>query len=206
MTFEMLEEYLPDPVNIEINSDPDIYNMEAHGCLTSVRKKHNEVFHEEIRAIFIHFVTADENPRDLNWNEYSISVGGKEIIRGKGPEDDTDMDKLSVFYQAMLSIMKTVLNEWHDDIIEQQNKNDEKIKELEAEGYDEICYAYYSMLYDKRAFIFLKKLAERYPNTEYFRTLSRVYIDGAYGWHQRNKVLGTKLRNRRRKKSSLKYF
>ena len=67
----------------------------------------------------------------------------------------------------------------------------EELKELEEEGYDELLYAYYHFNSDKKAFIYLKKLATRYPNSRYAKS---VYGSG----HRKKKnkyKIRTKLKN-----------
>lgn len=94
---------------------------------------------------------------------------------------------------GLYSIYEDILNIWHDKIIEVQKSNKLKLKQLEKEGYNEILFSYYNLQTDKRAFFYLKKLAERYPNSKYMDRLKRVYRSGYWGWHRRNPEMATKL-------------
>ena len=93
----------------------------------------------------------------------------------------------------LYSIYEDILNIWHDKIIEVQKSNKLKLKQFEKEGYNEILFTYYNFRLDKRSFFYLKKLAERYPNSRYMDKLKFVYRNGYRGWHRRSPEMVNKL-------------
>ena len=63
-------------------------------------------------------------------------------------------------------------------------RDDAKLKKIEEEGYDEFLFAYYYSNNDKKFFMYLKRLATRYPNSQYVKILRRVYRLGHRRFHK----------------------
>ena len=66
---------------------------------------------------------------------------------------------------------------WHDKIIKIQEANKRTLEKYKADQYDEMVYAYYSYRTDDEhsVFQYLKRLAERYPNSRYMNSFNRQY-------------------------------
>ena len=95
------------------------------------------------------------------------------------------------FWTSFLSLVEGILNIWHDEIIKAQKDNDAKLKKIKEEGYDEFLFAYYYFNNDTKFFMYLKRLATRYPNSRYAKS---VYGSG----HRKKKnkyKIRTKLKN-----------
>ena len=130
----------------------------------------------------------------IDYNEFKIYVGRKLMHEGREPSLTPKTEKVGdEFYMSILSLIEGNLNTWHDEIIKVQKENDAKLKELEEEGYDELLYAYYHFNSDKKSFIYLKKLATRYPNSTYMKKLVRIYRLGRRGLHESKPKLWKKM-------------
>ena len=138
----------------------------------------------------------------LEHNECRVFVGNKIVQYTKCPDIyTTDLSveipqSISDYYMSIVPITEQILNIWHDKIVEIQDENNKKLENYKLDGYDELIFAYYSINSDDRAFQYLKKLATRYPNSNYNNRLRRVYRNGLYG-HRRNKKLACKINKRK---------
>jgi hypothetical protein len=96
----------------------------------------------------------------------------------------------------ILSLIEDHLNTWHDEIVMVQKANNAKLKDLEEDGYDELLYAYYHFNFNKKALVYLKKLAKRYPHSKYKDKLCRAYRLGLYGLKKPKRIFRNKKRKR----------
>lgn len=194
---EDLEEILPCPVKIELCGNVHHFNYAIRDSLKKLLQKHNEKYDTKIDYLPRFFRDPDDNKTNIAWGEYIISVGGNIVHDGKAPTEDDETKNEIVFYKTILPVAEGVLNIWHDKIIEIQEENKKKIKKYEEEGYDELLYSYYNLHSDRRAFIFLKRLATRYPKSDYMRKLRSVYRHGAYGCIKANEAMLKKITRKR---------
>lgn len=195
VTGKELEEALPFPYKLEINCDMDDLNFVLGDVVDDIVKKHNEKYETKVDGIVYHTIDFDDVDSDLEWNEYTISIGKEVVCWGSGEEYSGDYSGNIEFYKSLIPIMEKALDEYHDKIIEQQKINEKKLQELEKERHDEILYIHYAIEKDRRAVIYLKRLAKRYPNSCYRFKLRRVYLHGRFGVGK-NLKLANKLRGR----------
>lgn len=201
ISLKKVEELLPCPIKIEICCDFEEFKSVVQNSLKDLRLKHNKNYDTKIEYIRVQFIQADEdNDFSMKENKECRIFVGKDVVQYiKCPEINTNeiSDKItqniSYYYWSIVNITEQILKIWHDKIIEVQKQNESKVKQFEQEGYDEILFSYYNLRTDKRAFFYLKKLAERYPNSKYMDRLKRVYRSGYWGWHRRNPEMATKL-------------
>lgn len=189
-----LEKVLPWGIKIRINCNTGLFDCFATKKISELKDRHNMGYDEEN---IVKFIRISFNNSGLDYNEFAIYVGDKIIYTGKGPDTEDETDSLIFdlydFYMSIVNLLESTLKIWHDKIIEIQKANELKLKELEAEGYDEMLYSYYHFISHKRAFYYLKRLAERYPNSAYMRKLKRIYRIGKKGLHRKNLIMCAKL-------------
>lgn len=170
---EELQETLPDPIRVEIFEE-DIDEDPGHFFILINEKleEHNERFCKKIDRVKQEIGDCE----GLLENEFAIFVGNTMVLKGRVPDDIMNYDSYIAYEVA------TVLEVWHDRIIEVQEDNIAKLKELDAEGYDEMLYAYYYNVHNgRKMFFYLKKLATRYPHSKYMRRLIGAYKRGFDG-------------------------
>ena len=203
ISHEEVEELLPCPIKIEICCDPDDFKNSVQDSFKDLLIKHNKNYDTKIEHIVRHYNQEDEDEEFpiLEYNECRIFVG-KEIVQCiKCPDIKTSELSLSIpqsisdYYKSIVPITEQILNIWHDKIIEIQEENNINLEKYMLDEYDEILYAYYSIRSDSRAFMYLKKLATRYPNSRYKNILRRIYKNGLYG-HKKNITLANKISKR----------
>lgn len=197
LSTEELEEFLPFPVKIELCEDTHHFNFGIRDSLKKLLKKHNEEYATKIDYFPRFFRDTDDGTSNITWGEYAVYVGKNIVHRGKAPADILKATEEIAFNKTIILGAEGVLNVWHDKIIEIQNENEKKIKQYEEDGYDEVLYSYYHFRSDYRAFIFLKRLATRYPNSDYMKRLRSVYRHGAYGCIKHNAAMLNKLSKQR---------
>ncbi len=188
-----LEEILPFPLKVEFNFDIERINNALKDGVDDIMEEHNKNHDSKVQDIIYHMVYYEDNDYNLEWNEF--------VFRGFVSDEFDDSEGNIDFHETIFSAIEEVLGEHHDKIVEQQIRNAEKLEELEKERYDEILYAHYVLEHDARAFIYLKRLAKRYPNSCYRTRLRRGYLIGNYGF-KKNLKLANKMKNYR----SEKYF
>ena len=203
ISHEEVEELLPCPIKIEICCDPDDFKNSVQDSFKDLLIKHNKNYDTKIEHIVRHYNQEDEDEEFpiLEYNECRIFVG-KEIVQSiKCPDIKISELSLSIpqsisdYYKSIVPITEQILNIWHDRIIEIQEENNINLEKYMLDEYDEILYAYYSIRSDSRAFMYLKKLATRYPNSRYKNILRRIYKNGLYG-HKKNITLANKISKR----------
>ena len=197
---EEIMEILPDPIRIEIycNECKDAFFVRKlfKKIFKEIIEKHNRNRDTKIENYsFSFFGEGNISVESINeYIAYKIYVGKQIIHEGSGLSAiDINENFNEEFYMSILSLIEGNLNTWHDEIIKVQKENDAKLKELEEEGYDELLYAYYHFNSDKKAFIYLKKLATRYPNSTYMKKLVRIYRLGRRGLHESKPKLWKKM-------------
>ena len=125
----------------------------------------------------------------IDYNEFKIYVGRKLMHEGREPSLTPKTEKVGdEFYMSILSLIEGNLNTWHDEIIKVQEENEAKLKDFEEEEYNELLFSYYYFNFDKKAFIYLKKLANRYPHSKYMDKLCRAYRAGSYGLKKSKRI------------------
>lgn len=203
ISHEEVEELLPCPIKIEICCDPYDFKISVQDSFKDLLIKHNKNYDTKIEHIVRHYNQEDENEEFpiLEYNECRIFVG-KEIVQCiKCPDIKTSELSLSIpqsisdYYKSIVPITEQILNIWHDRIIEIQEENNINLEKYMLDEYDEILYAYYCIRSDSRAFMYLKKLATRYPNSRYKNILRRIYKNGLYG-DKKNIALANKISKR----------
>lgn len=190
-----VEDELPIPLKFEINGDMEdlIFAFEN---VRDIIDRHNENYVTKINEIYYQTVDHDDEDSRLEWNEYTVSIGKNVVLRGGWSDIYDEYETNIEFYKSLLDLIEQVLVDYHDKIIEQQNVNEVKLMEFEKDGNDEILYLYYSTMRDRRAFLYLKRLAQRYPNSFYRNRLRRVYVNGSYSI-SKNSKMANKLKRRR---------
>lgn len=179
-----LIEILPYPIRFEIYCNETFLEMGVIELIKELREKHNKNRDSKIESISVNYINKDY-VRYIENNKFKIYVGHQLVHEGKVPSlIDNNLKLCEEFYMSLVSLMKGILNIWHDEIIKAQEENDAKLKDLEEEGYDELLYAYYHFNSDKKAFIYLKKLATRYPNSKYMKKLVLIYRFGRRGLYE----------------------
>ena len=175
-----IREILPYPIRLEIYCNETFLEMGVIELIKELRKKHNKNRDSKIESISVDYINKDY-VRYIENNKFKIYVGNQLIHEGKVSSlIDNNLKLCEKFYTSLVSLIEGILNIWHDEIIKVQKENGAKLKELEEEGYDELLYAYYHFNSDKKAFIYLKKLATRYPNSKYMKKLVRIYRLGLH--------------------------
>lgn len=184
-----IREILPCPIRIEICSAT--FFLCIHDLIKKLREKYNKNRDTKIENIIVDYIEEDLLA-NLEYNQFKIYVGKKLIHEGIAPfliEKNENQNK--EFWTSFLSLVEGILNIWHDEIIKVQKDNDAKLKKIKEEGYDELLFAYYHFNNDKKSFMYLKRLATRYPNSRYAKS---VYGSG----HRKKKnkyKIRTKLKN-----------
>ena len=177
-----IREVLPCPILIEICSDEIFFGI--HNLIKELREKHNKNRDSKIENIILDFVDEDLFP-NFEYNQFKIYVGKTLIHEGIIPSlIKKNENQKKEFWTSFFSLVEGILNIWHDEIIKVQKENDAKLKKLKEEGYDEFLFAYYYSNNDKKFFMYLKRLATRYPNSQYVKILRRVYRLGRRRFHK----------------------
>lgn len=191
-----VEEVLPSPIKIEICCEADDFIV--GDLFKNLLEKHNKKYETKIEYIARHYIDEDLKDTDYGHNEFKIFVGKELIYSGRGPNIFEETPELNEsFFMSLIPITEGILNTFHKKIIEIQEENKKTVAKYEEEGYDEILYAYYCIRSDSRAFMYLKKLATRYPNSKFKSKLRRIYGYGLYG-HKENIALANKISKRQR--------
>ena len=186
-----IREVLPCPIRIEICSAT--FFLCIHDLIKKLREKYNKNRDTKIENIIVDYIEEDLLA-NLEYNQFKIYVGKKLIHEGIAPfliEKNENQNK--EFWTSFLSLVEGILNIWHDEIIKVQKDNDAKLKKIKEEGYDEFLFAYYYSNNDKKFFMYLKRLATRYPNSQYVKILRRVYRLGYRSFHKRKYGLWKKM-------------
>lgn len=191
--FDYVQELLPIPVRVHVCFEHYDYMVKQ----LSEQLKQIKTEHNKGKEFPVNFVLLDyDSPEwcdDINRNEYKIFIGSKQIQSFTGDPSNEELSYIWNLISQIPNAVKGVLDAWHDEIVALQKINAEKIRELEEQKYDEVLYAYYHIINDKKAFLYLKRLAERYPNSKYCNRLRRIYRVGLKNWHEQNLSLAYKL-------------
>ena len=190
---EEIMKILPDPIRIEVCCYGDFPSDDVINLLNEIRERHNKNHDTKIENIRLRGYFFDEYEiakSYIDYNEFKIYVGRKLIHEGREPSLTEKTEKIGdEFYMPILSLTKDILDPWHDEIVMVQKANNAKLKDLEEDGYDELLYAYYHFNSNKKALIYLKKLAKRYPHSKYKDKLCRAYRVGLYGLKKPKRIL-----------------
>jgi hypothetical protein len=182
---EEIMKILPSPIRIEVCCYGDFPSDDVINLLNEIRERHNKNHDTKIENIRLRGYFFDEYEiakSHIDYNEFKIYVGRKLIHEGREPSLTPKTEKVGdEFYMPILSLIEDHLNTWHDEIVMVQKANNAKLKDLEEDGYDELLYAYYHFNFNKKALVYLKKLAKRYPHSKYKDKLCRAYRVGLYG-------------------------
>lgn len=197
---EEIMKILPDPIRIEVCCYGDFPSDDVINLLNEIRERHNKNHDTKIENIRLRGYFFDEYEiakSHIDYNEFKIYVGRKLMHEGREPSLTPKTEKVGdEFYMPILYLTKDILDPWHDEIIMVQKANNAKLKDLEEDGYDELLYAYYHFNSNKKALIYLKKLAKRYPHSKYKDKLCRAYRLGLYGLKKPKRILRNKKRKR----------
>ena len=169
------------PVSVQPEYDGTMWIV-AYNSNEIIMLNHNRNYDTKIENIRRNYVNeyGDEDFSMLEHNECRVFVGNKIVQYTKYPDIyTTDLSveipqSISDYYMSIVPITEQILNIWHDKIVEIQDENNKKLENYKLDGYDELIFAYYSINSDDRAFQYLKKLATRYPNSNYNNRLRRV--------------------------------
>lgn len=192
ISLKEIEENLPFPIKIVLYCDYDDCDDFLMLCSDSIKNLlngHNRKYDTKIDSVKVHCAMDYESSDDENLLEkkgYHICVGN-EVVHSM---DCTE----SEYYKSVLENLKPILSIWHEKIIEVQKSNELKIQQYEDEDYHEMLYGYYSMNDNKKAFLYLKKLASRYPHSKYRNKSQKIYRFGLYGWHKRSPASSLKIK------------
>ena len=104
---------------------------------------------------------------------YKIYIGKNLVHEYNCPRSIINKN-ITSFLDYIVDIIKVILFENNENIIEIQEQNKLKLKQYENEGYYEMPFAYYYNLSDTRYFYYLKKLVKRYPNITRFKKQLRI--------------------------------
>ncbi len=178
---EDLEAYFPYPIKIEYGKchydDDMVFSSLSKRYYHKLLNNHNKNYTKKIERIF--WFPYPEEEGILENNKFRISVGSEVVQFGKFPdacrfEDFKDTED---FYKKITSIAELVMNLWHDKIIKIQEANIRTLEKFKVSQYDEMVYAYYYYRTDDKhtSFLYLKRLAERYPNSRYMNAFNRQY-------------------------------
>jgi hypothetical protein len=197
---EEIMKILPSPIRIEVCCYGDFPSDDVINLLNEIRERHNKNHDTKIENIRLRGYFFDEYEiakSHIDYNEFKIYVGRKLIHEGREPSLTPKTEKVGdEFYMPILSLIEDHLNTWHDEIIMVQKANNAKLKDLEEDGYDELLYAYYHFNFNKKALVYLKKLAKRYPHSKYKDKLCRAYRLGLYGLKKPKRIFRNKKRKR----------
>ncbi len=197
---EEIMKILPRPIRIEVCCYGDFPSDDVINLLNEIRERHNKNHDTKIENIRLRGYFFDEYEiakSHIDYNEFKIYVGRKLIHEGREPSLTPKTEKVGdEFYMPILSLIEDHLNTWHDEIVMVQKANNAKLKDLEEEEYDELLYAYYHFNSNKKALIYLKKLAKRYPHSKYKEKLCRAYRLGLYGLKKPKRIFRNKKRKR----------
>ncbi len=197
---EEIMKILPRPIRIEVCCYGDFPSDDVINLLNEIRERHNKNHDTKIENIRLRGYFFDEYEiakSHIDYNEFKIYVGRKLIHEGREPSLTPKTEKVGdEFYMPILSLIEDHLNTWHDEIVMVQKANNAKLKDFEEEEYDELLYAYYHFNSNKKALIYLKKLAKRYPHSKYKDKLCRAYRLGLYGLKKPKRIFRNKKRKR----------
>jgi hypothetical protein len=197
---EEIMKILPSPIRIEVCCYGDFPSDDVINLLNEIRERHNKNHDTKIENIRLRGYFFDEYEiakSHIDYNEFKIYVGRKLIHEGREPSLTPKTEKVGdEFYMPILSLIEDHLNTWHDEIVMVQKANNAKLKDLEEDGYDELLYAYYHFNFNKKALVYLKKLAKRYPHSKYKDKLCRAYRLGLYGLKKPKRIFRNKKRKR----------
>ena len=200
---EEIMKILPSPIRFEVCCYGDFPSDDVINLLNEIRERHNKNRDTKIENIRLRGYFFDEYEiakSHIDYNEFKIYVGRKLIHEGREPSLTPKTEKVGdEFYIPILSLIEDHLNTWHDEIVKAQEANNAKLKDLEEDGYDELLYAYYHFNFNKKALVYLKKLAKRYPHSKYKDKLCRAYRLGLYGLKKPKRILRNKKRKRMNK-------
>lgn len=197
LSTEEVEEVLPCPIKIEICCEAENFRIAVGDSFKNLLEKHNKKYETKIEYIARHYINEDQEDTDYGHNEFKIFMGKELIYSGSGPNIFEETPELNEsFYMSLILITEGILKTYHEKIIEIQEENKKTLVQYEQEQYDEMLYEYYLMRSDGKAFQYLKRLATRYPNSKYKNKLYRIYRNGLYGWHRRNRNLANKTNKR----------
>lgn len=178
---EELEAYFPYPIKIEHGKCCDDDDMSfpclLKRCCNELLNKHNKKYNTKVESIG--WFSYPEEEGILENNEFRISVGSEVVQFGRFPDACCfeNFKDAKAFYKKIISIAELVMNLWHDKIIKIQEANKRTLEKFKAAQYDEMVYAYYYYRTDDKhtIFLYLKRLAERYPNSRYMKACNRQY-------------------------------
>lgn len=178
---EELEAYFPYPIKIEHGKCCDDDDMSfpclLKKCCNELLNKHNKKYNTKVESIG--WFSYPEEEGVLENNEFRISVGSEVVQFGRFPDACRfeDFKDAKAFYKKIISIAELVMSVWHDKIIKIQEANKRTLEKFKVAQYDEMVYAYYSCRTDDKhtIFLYLKRLAERYPNSRYMKACNRQY-------------------------------
>ena len=169
---EELEAYFPYPIKIEHGKCYDDDDMSfpclLKRCCNELLNNHNKKYNTKVESIG--WFSYPEEDGILENNEFRISVGSEVVQFGRFPDACRfeDFKDTEAFYKKITSIAESIRSVWHDKIIKIQEANKRTL---------EMVYAYYFYRTDDKhtIFLYLKRLAERYPNSRYMNSFNRQY-------------------------------
>ena len=178
---EELEAYFPYPIKIEhgkcYDDDDRSFPWLLKRCCNELLNNHNKKYNTKVESIG--WFSYPEEDGILENNEFRISVGSEVVQFGIFPDACRfeDFKDAEAFYKKITSIAESIMSVWHDKIIKIQEANKRTLEKYKADQYDEMVYAYYSYRTDDEhsVFQYLKRLAERYPNSRYMNSFNRQY-------------------------------
>ena len=176
---EDLEAYFPYPIKIEHGKchDDDMVFSSLPKYYHKLLNNHNKKYNTKVESIG--WVSYPEEEGILENNEFRISVGSEVVQFGKFPDACRfeDFKDAEAFYKKITSIAESIMSVWHDKIIKIQEENKKMLEKYKADQYDEMVYAYYYYRTNDEhtIFLYLKRLAERYPNSRYMNAFNRQY-------------------------------
>lgn len=180
---EELEAYFPYPIKIEHGMCYDDDDMSflclLKRCCNELLDNHNKKYNTKVERESIGWFSYPEEDGILENNEFRISVGSEVVQFGIFPDACRfeDFKDAKAFYKKITSIAESIMSVWHDKIIKIQEANKRTLEKYKADQYDEMVYAYYFYRTDDKhtIFLYLKRLAERYPNSRYMKACNRQY-------------------------------
>ncbi|MCR5188432.1 MAG: hypothetical protein K6C97_05810 [Treponema sp.] len=179
-----IEEMFPSPVSFKINTNMKLFHMVINDALYDILDEVNES--EKAQIYGIQLLKAD--PSEMDFNEYAFYVNGEEVYLGSGPEIDPNRyDLLEEFYLSLMPVFEEVFNLWRDKIVSIQDEIENKLIELKEKEDYLTLFEFFRYYNDKKGFTYVKKLAQRYPNSIWPVRLQKLY-KGMYGWHKNVKM------------------
>lgn len=104
-------------------------------------------------------------------------------------ESGWTLQKALAFCEKIKVALKDTLNSKHDEIIEQQKLNELKVEKAKQEEDIKFLfeYYYYFVQSDEKSLTYVKKLANRYKNSDFYaRKLYWIYRNLAYKYKNKN--------------------